>query len=151
MPLAHQSWKIAIGCRDDSDIHRYFFAPTNTADFMVFNGGKNLRLETERKAWQLIEKKGATIRSFKKPDSRGAGIGKSPALVAEQLGFRESLGQGRTIYFDQRRFRPRPVLMNPTRDGCFSGACLAMDQNRRQVPFDSAIGSENLFEFGLQA
>jgi hypothetical protein len=63
-----------------------------------------------------------------------ARIGEGPALVAEQLGFEEILGNGGAVDVHERRGRARPAPMQGPGDQPFARPRLAPNEDRRGAP-----------------
>jgi hypothetical protein len=61
--------------------------------------------------------------------SRGMGIGKRSALVAEQLRFEQRIRQAGTIHGDERKRRPRTHVMNGPRSKFLPGTGFTHEQD----------------------
>src|SRR6185437_17112000 len=82
--------------------------------------------------WQvahLVEEQRAAVGGLDPPLAGGHRAGKGAALVAEQLGLGERLGDGAAI--DRYERAPPALAVNGARDLLLAGAALAGDQHRR--------------------
>jgi hypothetical protein len=148
--LGDRIGEVTIGGSDDADIDREFLAAADAADFMIFDGSQNFRLESEGKAGQLVEEKSSAVGCFEETDPGGAGVGKGATFMSKEFAFGEGFREGGAIDFDERLFGTRAVAMNPAGDGGFTGAGLTLDQNGSEVCFHSAIAGDDLLDLGLK-
>src|SRR6185437_17060324 len=92
---------------------------------------EQLGLLRERQLADLVEEEGAAVGGLEEADLLVARAREGAALVAEQLGFDELLGQRRAVDGDERLVGARPVEMQRACDQLLAGAGLAEDQHRR--------------------
>jgi hypothetical protein len=83
----------------------------------VLENLEQLRLQGRRQHPDLVEEQRPARGELKEPRFGLAGIGEGPALVAEQLGLEEGLGNRRTFDVDERAAREAPPGAGSARRG----------------------------------
>jgi hypothetical protein len=71
-----------------------------------------------------------------------ARVGEGTALIAEQLGFEQGLGDGGTVNRDEGAVAARSGLMNRPRQETLAGPGLPEDQDRRQATRAGLTGDQ---------
>ena len=100
--LPHQLVQVTMGRADDADVDRDLLAPADPLDHPLLQEAQQLGLQPERQVADLVEEQrcrrsACSMRARRLLDRAGEGA----ALVAEQLGFEQRLGDRRAV--DRRR------------------------------------------------
>ena len=99
-------------------------------DLALLEHAQELGLHRERHVADLVEEQRAPVGQLEAAGPRPHRAGERPALVAEQLGLEQALGDGRAV---DRRRTARPSGSEPVdgaREHLLAGAALALDQHR---------------------
>jgi hypothetical protein len=87
---------------DDARVDRDRLAPADALDHPLLQEAQQLDLQRQRDVADLVEEQGAALRQL---DLAGRGLdraGEGAALVAEQLGLEQVLGDGGAVDGDER-------------------------------------------------
>src|SRR5262249_26392442 len=105
---------------------------------------EELCLSGRRHVGDFIEKQAAAGRQLDVPGLRLCGAGEGTAVVAEQLGFDQMLGEGRAVDRDERATPPRRRGVNEAGDDFFARSGLTVKAYRCLGRSYSTRGSEYL-------
>ena len=129
LALGDKFLQVPVARGNDARVHGNLAGAAQPPDFPVFDRHEDLRLKPEGQTRQLVQEQRAAVGRFKQSHARGPGVRECATFVAEQLGFGQRLRQRRAVDLDQRLRRPRPLPMQPTSDGGFACASLALDED----------------------
>src|SRR5439155_12540736 len=93
--------EMLVGRREDAYVDRPRFRPSDPADLLVLQHAQELGLQAERQVADLVEEQRAAVRHLEQPGLGGMGVRKGAALVTEQLGLDEVLGECRAVHGDE--------------------------------------------------
>jgi len=97
--------KIHVGGGDDSDVHALRAIAAEPFEFLLLKHAKKFRLKFEGKVADFVEEERAAIGEFEAADFLTDGAGERAALVAEELGFEKTAGNGGAINLTKVRSR----------------------------------------------
>ena len=100
---------------------------------------KELGLDGEIEAADLIEEEGPVVRLLDASEFCGHCAGKCAFFVAEELGFEQGVWNGWAAYFDERTAGTQGVSVKEADANLFSGSAFALNE-------DGNIGLGNAFE-----
>src|SRR6266513_1317149 len=129
--LAHALSEMLVGRRQNAYVDRPRFRPSDPADLLVLQYTQQLGLQAERQVADLVEEQRAAVRHLEQPGLGGMGVRKGAALVTEQLGLDEVLGECRTVHGDERGAATRAAFVDRPCEEFLPGPCLADDQGAR--------------------
>ena len=115
--------------RDDADVHVDRALRAQPFDLPLLEDAEQLDLERERQLADLVEEERAAGRGLEATDVALGRTGERAALVAEQLGLEERLGQRRAAHANVRARPARRVVVDRRRDQLLAGAALPLHQN----------------------
>ena len=121
--------QVAIGGRDHAHIHLHIAHATHAADDLVFEHAQQFGLQQRRQFADFVEEERAAVGHFEQALLHGLGVGEGAALVAEEFGFHQGLGNGRAVDGDKRLVLPAALVMDGFGDEVFAGAALALYQD----------------------
>src|SRR5262249_39255666 len=101
------------------------------ADGAVLEDLEQLRLERGREHPDLVEEEHPAMGELEEPGLRLAGIGGRAALVAEQLGFQEAVGDRGAVDVDEWGAGARTGAVDGPGDEAFAGAGFAVQEDGR--------------------
>ena len=101
-------------------------------------------LQVKRHVADLVQKQGATVGLLEAAAAHGLRARKRTALVPEQLGLQQVLGNGRGIDRHKRAGGPRRVLVQGARDKLLARARLAGDHDRDIALAQAANGAKHV-------
>src|SRR6059036_4142627 len=110
------------------DVDRPFTA--DALDPTFFDGAQNLRLHAEGHIADLVEEQRAAAGQLEASDPRSDGAGEGATLVAEELGFEETLRDSGAVHGDQGAVLARAPAVDRLRQKLLARAALALDQHR---------------------
>src|SRR6185295_16294178 len=90
---------------------------------------QDLDLQEERELPDLIEEQRALVSELELALALDVSPGERAALVAEQLGLEQRLGDRAAVDRDERAVAPTRPAVHGTRDELLAGAALAFDQH----------------------
>src|SRR2546422_4461749 len=120
-----------VGRRQNAYVDRPRFRPSDPADLLVLQYTQQLGLQAERQVADLVEEQRAAVRHLEQPGLGGMGVRKGAALVTEQLGLDEVLGECRAVHRDERGTATRAALVDRPCQEFLPGPRLADDQGAR--------------------
>ena len=104
--------------------------PPDGPDDAVLEGTEQLDLQGLRHLGDLVEQEGAPLGLHEEAPSLPVGAGEGSPLVAEQLGFQQRLGNGRTVDGDEPAFAPAAVPVDGPRHQLLARAAVTQQQHR---------------------
>ncbi len=141
-------FQIAICSSDDAQV--YFDRPVaaEAFEFLLLQHAKEFWLQFHWNLADLIEKQRSCVGEFYAADLAHHSPGKCSFLMAEQLAFEESSGNGGAVYFDKRSVAAAAHAMDSVGDQFLAGARLSQDENSRITGGDSRNLIENVSKHG---
>src|SRR6185436_18536792 len=92
--------EVPVGCGHDPHVHHAVLRATDAPDDAILEGSEEPRLKIERQLPDLVQEERAAVGAFERADVRVHGTRERPALVAEELAFREVGGHGPAVEYD---------------------------------------------------
>src|SRR5581483_8995453 len=105
----------------------------------------------ERNRLDFVEEQRAAARQLDLPDAVVDRAGEGAALVAEELGLEQRIGERRAVDRDEAPALPLPLEVDRARGELLAGARLAVDQHGRVVLREHADGLEDLVHHPVPA
>ena len=87
---------------DDAHVGDELLAPADALEGAVLQEAEELALDVRGHVADLVQEQRAAVGQLEFAPPPADGAGKRAALVAEQLGFDQFLGNGRAVDFDER-------------------------------------------------
>src|SRR5580658_9576969 len=106
----HFPLEVSVRGGDDSDVDLSCPGLADATDLARVDGPEELGLKLERKLPNLVQKHGAPVRRFERPDPLALRAGERPSGVAEELALHKVRRDGSAIDDDERRFRTGSAL-----------------------------------------
>jgi hypothetical protein len=131
--LADRLHEIRARCGHERHVDRLGARAPESAHRAVFEHGQQLALQRRGKQADLVEKQRPAVRGLEKTGLRLTRVGERAALVAEDLGFEQRLGNRGAVHGDEGAIAASPGLVNRLRDKPLARAGLAEDQDRRST------------------
>ena len=128
-PLRDQRGEVAVGRRDHAHVDLDRLLAADALERLFLQRAQHLRLRAHAHVADLVEEQGAAIRLLEAPASSRVSTREGPALVAEELGLDELVGDGRAVDLDERLRSPRGHRVDGTRHQLLAAAVLAVDQH----------------------
>ncbi len=120
-----------MGGADDPRIDRNGDAPADPLDHPLLEEAQQLDLQRQRNVADLVEEQGAALGQLDLADVRLDRAGERAALVAEQFGLEQVLGDRRAIDGDELALAPA-LLVDRARQQFLAGAAGA-EQHHRHI------------------
>jgi hypothetical protein len=121
--------EIAVGRRDDADLHAARLRLTDRAHLAGLERAQERRLGVEGQLADLVEEERASVGRLEGADSVGARAGEGAALVPEQLRQDELARDGAAVDDHERALRHHRALVDGVRDELLAAAALALDEH----------------------
>ena len=137
MPVVPRLLQVLVGGGDQTDVHPDGLVAADPLELPGLEHAQELGLRGRAELADLVEEQGAAVGLLELALAPGLRAGERPALVAEQLGLDQGLGQRRAVDPNERLPRPRRVVMQRVGDQLLAGAALAPDH-------DGGIGAHDL-------
>ena len=150
-PRPYKGLGVLVRRADDAGVDGLVPRRAEPSHARIFHDLQQLGLEQQWEQGDLVEEQRAAMGHLDQARLRLPGIRECAALVSEQFGLEERLGDGRAVHLDEPRTRSRAALMDDVRDQPLAGARLAGDHDRRkpsQVGFAREQGSNLLAKRG---
>src|SRR6478735_1531559 len=122
-------FQVLVRCANDARVDCYRLPPADPLDDPLLEEAQQLHLERQRNVADLVEEQGAAFGKLDLADVRFDGAGKGAALIAEQLGLQEVLGNGGAIDRDEAPLAAT-LFMNRAREQLLAGAACAEQHGR---------------------
>src|SRR5206468_11867116 len=104
-------------------------APADAFDHARLEEAQELDLQRQRDVAYLVEEQGAALRELDLADIRFDRASERAALVAEQLGFEQVLGNGRAVNRDELALATA-LLVHGAGEQLLAGAACAQEHHR---------------------
>ena len=119
LPRTNAAFEVLVRRRDHPHVELQRTPRAEARDFAVLQDPQQLGLRVEWKVADFVEEQRSPIRLFELAGSRFLGVGKSAALVAEELRLDEGRGNGAAVDRDEWPGTARAALVNRPRDEFF--------------------------------
>src|SRR6266540_6277949 len=130
LTLGDQLLEVLVGRGDDADVDVDGFDAADALDPALLERAQDLHLHAERHVADLVEEERASLGQLEAAGPRPDGAREGAALVPEQLGFEQTLGNRGGVDGDQRAVLSRaPPVAGPRQD-LVAGSALPLDQDR---------------------
>ncbi len=106
-PGCRQTRQIFIGRSNDPHVGVQRIRAADPLKLPVLDHSEDLLLHAQRHRAQLVQNQSAAVGLLKSANVGAHCAGEGSCLVAEQFRLQETLGQSRTVHFDQRCFPAR--------------------------------------------
>ena len=146
-PIADRLLQIHAGRRHQRHVDRLRAGAAQPAHRAVLEHGEELALQGGGQEADLVEEQRAAMGGLEEAGLGLARIREGAALIAEQLGLEQGLGDGGTVDGDEGAVAARAGLMNRPRQEPLAGPGLAEDQDRRKATRAGLTG-EQLSDLG---
>src|SRR5207245_2693741 len=140
-PAADRLAEILVGRRDQPHVDRLVARAAEPAHHPLLERLEELRLERLAEEPDLVEKDRPALGGLEQPRLRASRVGERAPLEAEHLGLEERLGDRRAVDVHEGSVGTRPRAVEHPREQPLAGACLALDEDRRQ-PVSVALALE---------
>ncbi len=121
--------QVGLGGGNDAQVHMDTLVGAQPLQFLLLQHPQQFDLLGQRHAFDFIQEQRAAVGIFQLADALALGAGERAAFVAEQLGFKQLLGDGRAVERDKRLFCPWAKIMQATGDQFLAAAGFATDQH----------------------
>ena len=142
-PGLHCSSQVFVGRADDLDVDGLGARAAETTHGLFLDYFQKLGLDGLGQQRHLVEKDRSVIRGMKEPRLRLPGVGKRTALVAEQLGFDQSVRNRGAVHIDERAVGPGAAAVDQPGEHALARARFALQQDRRE-PMRALLSGEQL-------
>ena len=122
LALGHARLEVAVGGHHQPDVDADRFGAAKPLELPLLKDAQELHLAGEGDLADLVEEDGAGIRQLEAALLALLGAGEGPALVPEQLGLDQGVGQRRAAHLDEGLGRARRVVMDGVGDQFLAGA-----------------------------
>src|SRR5437764_1650050 len=112
-PLPRQ---IAVGGRDEADVHLGVLGRADGADAAILDGAQELYLQRQTELADLVQEEGPAVRRLEEAFFRPLRAGECPLYVPEQLALDEPLWNGPAIHWQEWRRCARALDVDGTGD-----------------------------------
>src|SRR5512137_29820 len=129
--LLHFLFQVFVGGHNDTRIHLHHSLTSKGVKNHFAKNPKQLGLHCERHFRYLVQKESAAVCLGQQASSRLRGARKGPFLIAEQLTFKERLGNSSAIDRHKRTALPGARQVQRLRNQFLSGAALTADIDKR--------------------
>ncbi len=140
--------EILVGGRDDADVGAKHPGAAETMKLLVLEHAQELGLGGWRHVADLVEEESAAVRLLEASDSHAVGRREGAALVPEELGLQQRLGERGAVHLHEGCRGPGRVRVNDARDELLAGPRLPGHQNggagRRHAPGQVQCGPQGL-------
>ena len=130
---AHRRVEVGARRRQDPHVHRLAPRAAQAPHEAVLQHGEELALERRGQQAELVEEERAVVRRLEQAGLCLAGVGEGAALVAEQLGFQQGLGNRRAVDVDERGVAPRARPVDRAGEQALAGSRLPLDEEGRRA------------------
>ena len=127
--LVHLALEIAIGRGQNTDVHFARVRLTHPTDLALLERAEELRLDGERQLSNLVEKYGASVGRFERPDAIPVCPGEGAAHVPKELALDEGRRDRAAVDDDERLVGTHSALDDLGRHELFADAALAVDED----------------------
>ena len=136
-PAAHVGLQVAVGRRDHPDIDGHRAVAAERPELAFLQHAQQLDLERGRGVANFVQKEGAAVGLLEQPDAIFNGSGERTALVAEQFGFEQRVGQGAAVLGNESLVGTGAFVMDGAGDHFLAGTRFAGDHHRQVVGRDA--------------
>src|SRR5207247_6481196 len=136
--------QVLVGRRDDAGVDTKHLAAADALELARLQKPKELDLEGRTHLTDLVEEEGAAVRELELALSLHVRAGVGAALVAEQLGLQQGVGDRAAVDRDERPVAPRAVRVNGPRQELLARSALALNQHGDVGPRYPAHDREDL-------
>ncbi len=137
------AFEILVGGRNDADVGLDRRMPADAIEMPVGQDAQQAGLQFGRHVADFVEEQRTALGLLETPTSLRLGAGERAALVAEQFGFEQILGNRRGVDGDERPFGTRTVPMQRTRHQFLARTGFAGDQHGGVREGETANGPED--------
>ncbi len=124
--------EVLVAGRDDPDVDGLTPGAAEPPDGAVLERLEELGLERLRQETHLVQEDRPVVGRLEEAGLRMARVREGAALVAEELGLEQGLGDRRAVDVDELPGGPRPGAVEGPREQPLAHARLALDQDGRQ-------------------
>ncbi len=128
--LVHELTQVAVGRRDDSNVHPLGPFRAERLDFAFLEDPQQLGLKAGAHRSDLVEKDRAPVGQGKLAFLRRGRVGERAFEMAEELRFQQRLRNRRAVHLDERHLPLSTAIVDGSRDQLLPRAGLAGDQHR---------------------
>ena len=147
----HLDRQVAVRRRDQPHVHRQLALAAEPHDRALLQGAQQLGLHQQRQLADLVEKDRAAVGLLEPAGARGVGAGEGAAVVAEEFGFEQRLGDGGAVDLDERRVAAAAREVHGACEQLLAGARFAEQQHARRGLRDALQFSQRLQQRGRGA
>jgi hypothetical protein len=147
----HRHVQRPVGGRDQAHVGAQFARAAQRAVALVLRKAQQHDLRLGAQRIDLVEKQRAAVGLGHQAAARGLGVGEGAALVAEELGLQQVVGQGTAVDGHERPAAACAPGMHGARRQFLAAAGLALDQHRRVARGHAAQLAEHADEAGRGA
>ncbi|OPZ01793.1 MAG: hypothetical protein BWZ09_02644 [Alphaproteobacteria bacterium ADurb.BinA305] len=130
-PLTDLGLEIAVGRRNHTHVDRHRSRATERAELPFLQHAQQFHLEGRRGLADLVEEDRAAIGLLEAPGAVLVGTGEGAALVAEQFGLEQLVGQRTAVLDDEGLVGPPAAVVDGARHHLLAGSRFAADQYRQ--------------------
>ena len=130
-PVIRFGRQIAVGGRDDADVHFDRRGAADAFEFLFLQDTEQLRLQVEPHFRDFVEQQGATIRPLKGAFDPLDGAGEGALFVSEQCRFDQPLWERGAVQFDKWALAPVALVVDRACEEFLAGSRLALEQDGR--------------------
>src|SRR6266481_1326019 len=146
LPLPHPAGKVLVGGGHHAAVHLDRAGPAQALDLAVLQEPEQLHLHRGSELAHLVEEEGAALGALDAAFLPLDGAGERSALVAEQLGLEDGLGDGGAVDGHEGPLRPRRVVVQGAGEELLAGPALPEEEDggrgRRRLPDDVQRGAQ---------
>ncbi len=128
---ADRHLEILVRRGDDAHVGPDGARAAQPLELLILEHPQELRLRRGRHVADLVEEERAAVRLLEAPDARAVGAREGAALVTEELGLEQRLGQRRAVHLHERRLRAAREAVHQSGDDLLPGAGLSGHEHRR--------------------
>jgi len=147
-PFLDPGFQVLVGGGDDPHVGLERLVAADPVIVAVGQHPQQAGLQFRGHVADLVEEQGATGGFLEAAATLGGGPGKGAALVTEQLGFEQVLGDGGGVEGDERLVGPGAVAVQGAGHQLLAGAGLPGDQHRGVGMGQAADGAEHFLHGG---
>src|SRR6266508_6277083 len=133
VPVGDGAAKVDASRGDEHDVDGFCARAAEATDTAVLEDGEKLALERSGQQSDLVEEQRAAVRSLEKTRFGVTSVGEGSALVAEEFGLEQGLGNRGAIDVEEGIVAARRGLMKRARQQPLARPGLPEDQDGRQM------------------
>ena len=122
--------EVPVGGGNQPHVHPCGLDAADPLELTLLEGAEQLHLHLDGDFSNLIEEERAPVCELEASGLGGHGTGEGAALVAEELGLHQVLGNGGAVDFNERLGAATAAFVERGRDEFLAGAALAGDEDR---------------------